>query len=163
FPKSTRKLAINRAQRFVSERLNGEDGLGAIFPAMVNSVVMFDALGYPSNHPERGIARTSVEKLLVVKNEQAYCQPLASPLRDPALAAHALLEVGGAEAEDRARRCLEWLRPLQVLDTVGDWASRRPDVQPGGWAFQYANPHYPDTDDTAVVVMAMDRAEKHIP
>jgi squalene-hopene/tetraprenyl-beta-curcumene cyclase len=163
FPKSTRKLAINRAQRFVSQRLNGEDGLGAIFPAMVNSVVMFDALGYPETDPERSIARTSVEKLLVVKDDEAYCQPCVSPVWDTALAAHALLEVGGAEAEDRARRCLEWLRPLQVLDTVGDWASRRPDVQPGGWAFQYANPHYPDTDDTAVVVMAMDRAEKHIP
>jgi squalene-hopene/tetraprenyl-beta-curcumene cyclase len=52
------------------------------------------------------------------------------------------------------------LKPLQVLDVVGDWAEQRPDVPPGGWAFQYANPHYPDLDDTAVVAMAMDRADK---
>ena len=55
---------------------------------------------------------------------------------------------------------LAWLRPKQVLDVKGDWAERRPDVRPGGWAFQYANPHYPDVDDTAVVVMAMDRMRR---
>jgi len=82
---------------------------------------------------------------------------------DTALAAHTLLEVGGAEAEACARRGLDWLKPLQVLDTVGDWAATRPNVRPGGWAFQYANPYYPDVDDTAVVVMAIDRAMRHIP
>jgi squalene-hopene/tetraprenyl-beta-curcumene cyclase len=55
-------------------------------------------------------------------------------------------------------RGLQWLRPLQILDVRGDWISRRPDVRPGGWAFQYANPHYPDIDDTPVVAMAMHRA-----
>ena len=58
------------------------------------------------------------------------------------------------------RAALEWLKPLQILDVKGDWAAQRPDVRPGGWAFQYANPHYPDTDDTAVVAMAMDRADR---
>jgi squalene-hopene/tetraprenyl-beta-curcumene cyclase len=163
FPKMTRKLAIERARCFVTERLNGDDGLGAIFPAMANSVLMFDALGYPVDHPDRVIARSSLEKLLVVKDDEAYCQPCLSPVWDTALAAHALLEVGGAEAETCAQHGLDWLKPLQVLDTVGDWAATRPNVRPGGWAFQYANPHYPDLDDTAVVVMAMDRAMKHIP
>jgi squalene-hopene/tetraprenyl-beta-curcumene cyclase len=55
---------------------------------------------------------------------------------------------------------LDWLKPLQVLDVVGDWVDQSPGVRPGGWAFQYANPHYPDLDDTAVVVMAMDRADR---
>ncbi len=59
-------------------------------------------------------------------------------------------------------RGLEWLKPLQVLDVKGDWAEERPDVRPGGWAFQYRNAHYPDLDDTAVVVMAMDRARETI-
>jgi squalene-hopene/tetraprenyl-beta-curcumene cyclase len=77
---------------------------------------------------------------------------------DTALACHALLEVGAPEAERAACEGLAWLRPRQVLDVVGDWGARRPDVRPGGWAFQYSNPHYPDLDDTAVVVMAMDRA-----
>jgi squalene-hopene/tetraprenyl-beta-curcumene cyclase len=162
-PRTTRKIAIERARRFVTERLNGEDGLGAIFPAMANSVLMFDALGYPADHPDLVIARSSLEKLLVVKEDEAYCQPCLSPVWDTALATHALLEVGGSDADTCAQRGLEWLKPLQVLDTVGDWAASRPNVRPGGWAFQYANPHYPDVDDTAVVVMAMDRAAKHIP
>ena len=99
----------------------------------------------------------------MIKEDEAYCQPCLSPVWDTALAAHALLEVGGEECERRTLASLEWLSPLQVLDTVGDWASTRPDVRPGGWAFQYANPHYPDLDDTAVVVMAMDRAPARIP
>ena len=82
-----------------TERLNGEDGLGAIFPAMANSVMMFDVLGYPEDHPRRAIARKSVEKLLVVHEHEAYCQPCVSPIWDTGLACHALLEVGG----DRAR------------------------------------------------------------
>ena len=72
---------------FVTERLNGEDGLGAIYPAMANSVMMFDALGYPQDHPHRAIARASVEKLLVVKDDEAYCQPCVSPVWDTALVA----------------------------------------------------------------------------
>ena len=58
---------------------------------------------------------------------------------------------------------LQWLLPRQVLDVKGDWSAARPQVRPGGWAFQYANPHYPDLDDTAVVVMAMDRMRKRPP
>jgi squalene-hopene/tetraprenyl-beta-curcumene cyclase len=73
-----------------------------------------------------------------------------------------MFEAGGDEAEAAANRALEWLKPLQVLDVKGDWAEIRPDVRPGGWAFQYNNAHYPDVDDTAVVLMAMDRAkDKH--
>ena len=144
---------------WVVERLNGEDGLGAIFPAMANSVMMFDALGYPPDHPQRAIARRSIEKLLVVHPHEAYCQPCVSPIWDTGLACHALLETGDDEAMRRVAKGLEWLAPMQVLDVKGDWIARRPDVRPGGWAFQYANPHYPDVDDTAVVVMAMDRAQ----
>jgi squalene-hopene/tetraprenyl-beta-curcumene cyclase len=159
FPRRTRRLAIDRAVAFVTERLNGEDGLGAIFPAMANSVMMFDVLGYPKDHPQAAIARASIEQLLAVKDDEAYCQPCLSPVWDTALTCHALLEAGGTDAVAQAERGLEWLVPLQVLDVAGDWSVQRPHVRPGGWAFQYANPHYPDLDDTAVVVMAMDRAQ----
>jgi squalene-hopene/tetraprenyl-beta-curcumene cyclase len=148
FPSATRKRAIGKAAAFVRERLNGEDGLGAIFPAMANSVMMFDALGIGPDHPDRAIARKSIDKLLVVKPGEAYCQPCVSPVWDTALAAHALLETGHADNIDSAQRGLDWLLPLQVLDVKGDWAFKRPDVRPGGWPFQYANPHYPDLDDT---------------
>jgi len=158
WPKRTRARAVDACVAFVTERLNGEDGLGAIYPAMANSVMMFDCLGYPEDHPARAVARRSVEKLLVVKDDEAYCQPCVSPVWDTALAAHAMLEAGGEEAEARAAAGLAWLKPLQVLDVKGDWAEEKPDVRPGGWAFQYNNAHYPDLDDTAVVVMAMDRA-----
>jgi squalene-hopene/tetraprenyl-beta-curcumene cyclase len=160
FPRATRKRAIDKAVAFVRERLNGEDGLGAIFPAMANSVMMFDALGVGPGNPERAIARKSIDKLLVVKDGEAYCQPCVSPVWDTALAAHALLETGNAGNINSAQRGLDWLLPLQVLDVKGDWAFKRPDVRPGGWPFQYANPHYPDLDDTAVIVVAMARAQK---
>jgi squalene-hopene/tetraprenyl-beta-curcumene cyclase len=157
-PEQARAHAIYEAEEFVTERLNGENGLGAIFPAMVNSLLMLDALGRTESDPRVKQARASIEKLLVIKEDEAYCQPCVSPVWDTALTAQALLEVGGADCESRTRAALDWLKPLQVLDTMGDWSAARPDVRPGGWAFQYANPHYPDLDDTAVVVMAMDRA-----
>ncbi len=159
WPRRLRNRAIRLCEEWVIERLNGEDGLGAIYPAMANSVMMFAALGYAEDHPHRAIARKSVENLLVVKDEEIYCQPCVSPVWDTALAAHAMLEVGSDEAVARAHKALDWLKPLQVLDVAGDWADQRPQVPPGGWAFQYNNAHYPDLDDTAVVVMAMDRAE----
>jgi squalene-hopene/tetraprenyl-beta-curcumene cyclase len=158
FPDRWRKRAIDRALAWVSEHLNGEDGLGAIFPAMANSLMMLDALGYPESHPQRAIARRSIEKLLVRHEHEAYCQPCVSPIWDTALTCHALLEAGGDAALKQVREGLEWLAPRQILDVRGDWAARRPHIRPGGWAFQYANPHYPDVDDTAVVVMAMERA-----
>jgi len=159
FPKPTRQRAIDGAVAWTIEHLNGEEGLGAIFPAMANSVMMFAVLGYPEDHPHRAIARKSVEKLLVVHEDEAYCQPCVSPVWDTGLACHVLLEVGGERTVAQVKRGLDWLVPKQVLDVRGDWIARRPDIRPGGWAFQYANPHYPDVDDTAVVAMAMDRVQ----
>ncbi|MGA8169605.1 MAG: squalene--hopene cyclase [Methylocystis sp.] len=157
FPKSTRERSIALAESWTTERLNGVDGLGAIFPAMVNSLLMYDVLGVPASDERVKSARESIERLLVVHGDEAYCQPCVSPVWDTSLVAHALLEAGGDEARARVKKALDWLAPLQILDVKGDWAAARPDVAPGGWAFQYANPHYPDVDDTAVVVTAMDR------
>ncbi len=99
----------------------------------------------------------AIDKLLVVDDEEAYCQPCVSPVWDTGLACHALMEAGGEETVPRVRAALDWLKPLQVTDVAGDWSVQRPHVRPGGWAFQYANAYYPDVDDTAVVAMAMDR------
>ncbi len=152
FPKATRQSAIDKAVAFVTERLNGEDGLGAIYPAMANSVMMFDTLGYPPDHPAAAIAWQSVRKLLVIEEDRAYCQPCLSPVWDTGLAGHALAEAGVSTVA-----ACDWLKPLQIDDVVGDWAVRRPGLRPGGWAFQYNNPHYPDVDDTAVVGMLLHR------
>jgi squalene-hopene/tetraprenyl-beta-curcumene cyclase len=127
---------------------------------MVNSVMMYDVLGYPESHPNRRIARESVERLLVIKDDEAYCQPCVSPVWDTALTCHALAEAGGEDTLKKMEQGLDWLKPRQILDLKGDWAAKAPDVRPGGWAFQYNNAHYPDLDDTAVVVMAMDRARR---
>ncbi|HZL32184.1 MAG TPA: squalene--hopene cyclase [Pseudolabrys sp.] len=156
-PRRLRRRAIDRAVSFVRERLNGQDGLGAIFPAMANSVMMFDVLGHEA---EAAVARGSVERLLVVHDHEAYCQPCVSPVWDTALACHAMLETADEEDIGAACRALDWLLPRQVFDVAGDWSVKGEGVRPGGWAFQYTNPHYPDLDDTAVVVMAMDRARR---
>ena len=157
FPQAMRQRAIDRAVAWVEERLNGEDGLGAIFPGIANSVMMYEALGVPAEDPRRAIARQSIDKLLAVHDNEIFCQPCVSPIWDTALACHAFLEVGGERAVAEAKRGLEWLVPKQILDLRGDWIAQRPNVRPGGWAFQYANAHYPDVDDTAVVAMALDR------
>jgi squalene-hopene/tetraprenyl-beta-curcumene cyclase len=160
FPKRLRQRAIDSAVAFVEERLNGEDGLGAIFPPMVNAVMMYDVLGYGPEHPPRAITRRGIDKLLVVHEDEAYCQPCVSPIWDTALTCHALAEANDEESLRKADQGLDWLLPKQELELKGDWAVKRPDLRPGGWAFQYANPHYPDLDDTAVVVMAMDRSRR---
>jgi squalene-hopene/tetraprenyl-beta-curcumene cyclase len=161
FSKKLRQRAIDKAVAFVEERLNGEDGLGAIYPPMANTVMMYEVLGFPADYPPRAITRRGIDKLLVIHDDEAYCQPCVSPVWDTSLTAHAMLEAGGDDAFDAAKSGLDWLVPKQVLDVKGDWAVKRPDLRPGGWAFQYNNAHYPDLDDTAVVMMAMDRARKH--
>ncbi|HTZ36988.1 MAG TPA: squalene--hopene cyclase, partial [Stellaceae bacterium] len=158
FPKRRRQRAIDRAVGFVTERLNGEDGLGGILPAMVNSLMMYVALGHPLDHPLCRTATGAIRKLLVRGGSFSYCQPCLSPVWDTVLAAHALMEVGEAEALDPVvERALDWLAGKQELAVVGDWAARRPGLRPGGWAFQYANPHYPDVDDTAAAALALGR------
>ncbi|MFO1027075.1 MAG: squalene--hopene cyclase, partial [Acetobacteraceae bacterium] len=152
FPSAQRQRAVDKAVAFVSERLNGEDGLGAIYPAMANSVMMYHTLGYAPDHPEAATAWASVRKLLVVQEDRAYCQPCLSPVWDTGLAGHAMIEAGIP-----TQTACDWLIPNQINDVVGDWAVRRPGLRPGGWAFQYANPHYPDVDDTAVVGMLLHR------
>lgn len=156
-PKGPRERSIELAVEWTTERLNGFDGLGAIFPSMVNSLLMYDVLGVPEDDERKRQAREAIERLLVVNETEAYCQPCVSPVWDTCLTAHTLLETGDDDAREAAREACEWLAPLQVLDVKGDWAATRPNVRPGGWAFQYGNAYYPDVDDTAVVVTAMDR------
>ena len=160
FPKKLRARAIDSAVAFIEERLNGEDGLGAIYPPMANAVMMYDALGKPADYPPRALTRRALERLLVIGEHEAYCQPCVSPVWDTALSAHAMIEAGSEAAQSSAKQGLDWLKPRQILDLKGDWAVKRPEIRPGGWAFQYNNDYYPDLDDTAVVVMAMDRTRR---
>jgi squalene-hopene/tetraprenyl-beta-curcumene cyclase len=166
-PKRVRQRAIDKAVAFMEERLNGLDGLGAIFPAMANSVMAMECLGYAKDDPKLVIAKESLRRL-VLEDDQGgvMVQPCVSPVWDTGLAAHAMLEVADIRSSDgtlaplakkAAAEANDWLVSKQELDLVGDWADTRPGVRPGGWAFQYANAHYPDVDDTAAVVLAIDR------
>jgi squalene-hopene/tetraprenyl-beta-curcumene cyclase len=154
-----RDEALQKAVDFITERLNGEDGLGGIFPAMANAVMAFDTLCYARDHPDYVTAKKAIDRLLVHRNdEEAYCQPCLSPIWDTSLGMHALLETGEDPGSAAFRKAEDWLLEREITETEGDWRVRRPDLAPGGWAFQYRNAHYPDVDDTAVVAMALDRA-----
>ncbi|RKU04196.1 squalene--hopene cyclase [Burkholderia sp. Nafp2/4-1b] len=173
-PKRLRQRAIRHAQAWCAERMNGEDGLGGIFPPIVYSYQMMDVLGYPDDHPLRRDCENALEKLLVTRPDgSVYCQPCLSPVWDTAWSTMALEQARGVavpeagepedagalhELDDRIARAYDWLAERQVNDLRGDWIENAPaDTQPGGWAFQYANPYYPDIDDTAVVTAMLDR------
>lgn len=157
-PRKTRERATRVAEQWILDRLNGEDGLGAIFPAMVNALEVMTILGYPKDDPRRETAKRALEKLLVVQASSAYCQPCVSPVWDTALASLALQACGDTSATSATTRSLDWLKGEQLLDQPGDWQVNRKGLAGGGWAFQFRNDYYPDLDDTAVVVWAMHQA-----
>jgi squalene-hopene/tetraprenyl-beta-curcumene cyclase len=157
-PRALRERAMRRAEAWILERSNGEDGFGAIFPAMVNALEAMAVRGFARDDPRRVAAKRSLEKLLVVSGSSAYCQPCVSPVWDTALASRALQETGDEAALAASVRALDWLRPRQLLDEPGDWRVRRPGLRGGGWPFQFSNSYYPDLDDTGVVVWAMHQA-----
>lgn len=159
-PSIVRRLALKKAQKWFIERLNGEDGLGAIFPAMVNAHEALACLGYPSDHPYRRTTKKALQKLLVRGEGSAYCQPCVSPVWDAALACLALQEEGSEASKEPILHCLNWLKGRQLLDQPGDWQENHPGLKGGGWAFQFNNPHYPDLDDTAAVAWAMHQSRQ---
>ncbi len=154
-PKTIHHRALKKAEHWMIERLNGFGGLGAIFPAMVNAYEALVCLGYAKDHPYCVTARDAIDRLLVVGNDRAYCQPCISPVWDTSLASLALQECDSAEIKAAETQALDWLNERQLLEEPGDWQEYRPSLPGGGWAFQLQNPHYPDLDDTAVVAFAM--------
>ena len=157
-PEASRRKAIETCIAWVRERQNGLDGLGAIYPAMANTVMMYDCLGFSPTDQCYTTAMKAVDRLVVDTPERSYCQPCFSPVWDTGLSLHALLD-SGVRGESLTKAC-DWLVDKQVLDVVGDWAEWCTGVRPGGWAFQYNNAHYPDVDDSAVVIMALDRVDR---
>ncbi|MCC7136580.1 MAG: squalene--hopene cyclase [Nitrosomonas sp.] len=158
-PSFIRRKALRLAEQWMMERLNGKDGLGAIFPAMVNAYEALAWLGYDYAHPSRQICRKALRNLVVEEGEQAWCQPCVSPVWDTVLTCLALQDGHQNKDSEPIRRALDWLVPLQILDEPGDWRDRHPGLPGGGWAFQYANPHYPDLDDTAAAAWALQQAD----
>ncbi len=160
-PRAVRRIALRRAEQWIVERLNGDSGLGAIFPAMVNAGEALALLGYPYEHPYRKQCREALRLLLVDEGERVWCQPCVSPIWDTVLTCLAMQE--DTEADQKpVRKALDWLIPRQILDAPADWQEEHPGLPGGGWAFQYANPHYPDLDDTAAVVWALQQADPEV-
>lgn len=160
-PMALRRRGIDRAVAWCMARINGEDGLGAIFPPMANFLMVLDSLGYPQEHETRKTVRRSIDLLLTEPTDSGqYCQPCLSPIWDTGLAALAMMEAGEEPDGEGMRPTNEWMVARQITDVKGDWADTRPDAPAGGWAFQYNNDYYPDLDDTAMVAMALDRADR---
>jgi len=163
-PKKAHTLAIAKAKEWIIERLNGEDGLGAICPAMMGAYQALLLLETPEDKDHIVMARKAIDKLLVINEHDAYCQPCLSPVWDTALAALALQEADKNQtpiSQPALTRAYDWLKSKQLSDEPGDWRISKPHLEGGGWAFQFENPHYPDVDDTAVVAFAM--ADSNLP
>jgi squalene-hopene/tetraprenyl-beta-curcumene cyclase len=160
-----RKLALRRAETWLLERLERSDGLGAIYPAMLNAIVALRCLGYPEDHPQVIRARAEFERLGIeqpatpeLPEPTFRMQPAISPVWDTAQAVYALGEAGVPRNDPRLIRAAEWLLAREVRH-LGDWAVKVPGIEPGGWYFEFANEFYPDTDDTAQVLLALKRVE----
>jgi squalene-hopene/tetraprenyl-beta-curcumene cyclase len=157
FPwKPLRRPAIHRARRWLLEHLERSEGLGAIYPAMVNAVLALVALGYPPNHPLTAREREYLAAFEIEEDDTIRVQPCLPPVWDTALAMVALAEAGVAGDHPALVRAARWLLTKQVVGP-GDWQVKDPDAEPAGWAFEFRNDFYPDVDDTAFVLMALQR------
>jgi squalene-hopene/tetraprenyl-beta-curcumene cyclase len=155
-PRPLRRRAIETARLWLEERLGVPGGLGGIYPAMANSILAMRLLGYPDDHPLVLGQIKEIEALAVEHDDMLHYQPCPSPVWDTALAVNALVESDMPPDHPALRRASDWMIARQVF-VPGDWQVKRPHVQPGGWAFQYDNDFYPDLDDTAMVVMALEK------
>jgi squalene-hopene/tetraprenyl-beta-curcumene cyclase len=123
---------------------------------MANSILALRLLGYPDDHPLILGQLKEIDALAVERGDELYYQPCPSPIWDTSLAANALIESDLPVDHPALVKAAEWMLGKQIL-SVGDWQVKRPHVQPGGWAFQYGNDFYPDLDDTAMVLMALEK------
>jgi len=153
--KSVRRKAVERCKDWMLERLQDSDGLGAIYPPMMYSVMALDVLGYAEDHPLRLEALRQFNSLMVDEGERFFFQPCFSPIWDTALACYALAHTDAANPS--LRKAADWLLSREIR-RKGDWSVKRPDTEPSGWAFEYSNAFYPDIDDTAMVMLALSQA-----
>ena len=156
-PEFVRRYSIRKCEQWFLDRMNDEHGIGGIFPAMVNVYESLVVLGYPKDHPTRKMARQAIDNLLTERNNTIYCQPSLSPIWDTALVSQALIETENNKPSIEVKNALDWLKDQQLSNEPGDWRIQKPELDGGGWAFQYSNYYYPDLDDTSMVAWAMQR------
>ncbi|HWE38367.1 MAG TPA: squalene--hopene cyclase [Isosphaeraceae bacterium] len=155
-PAWLRKPGISAAHRWMLEHFEDSDGLGAIFPPMISTVIALDCLGYDRDSTLVRWALNHLEDLCIEEGETIRLQPCVSPVWDTAIATIALADAKLPDFHPALLRAARWLLRNEVR-TPGDWQKRRPGVEPGGWFFQFQNAKYPDIDDTAMVLLALHR------
>ena len=155
-PQRVRGAAIRQAEKWVLDRTRHTEGLGAIYPAMMYFIMSLDALNYPADHPDRVEAIRHFESLLIETGDRFIFQPCLPPVWDTAICAFALGEAGHGD-DSRMTAAADWLISKEVR-RKGDWSVKRPGTEPSGWAFEFANEFYPDIDDTAMVLLALQHA-----
>ncbi len=156
FPlKTARRAAVKKAEKWMTERFEASGGLGAILPAMLNSVMALRVLGYADDHPliAEGLRELDALEIYDPADDSVRIQPCHSPVWDTAISAYALLQAGVGPENDFIRKAVEWLLSKEVK-RPGDWHIKNP-APPGGWYFEFANEFYPDVDDTIMVMMAL--------
>lgn len=153
-----RRKALRVAEEWTRRRLAMSDGLGAIFPAIVNTVFAFRCLGYSPDDPAIRSQLEALEKLEVDLGDALKIQPALSPVWDTAQAAGILAATGLDPDHEALRRAAEWLLAKEVRHP-GDWQRKNGRGEVSGWYFEYANEFYPDCDDTAMVLTALARLE----
>jgi squalene-hopene/tetraprenyl-beta-curcumene cyclase len=160
-----RYLALRKAERWMLERFEKSDGLGAIYPGILNSIVALRCLGYSTDDPQVIRALSEFEKLgidepgIADHSEPTFrMQPCMSPVWDTALAMFALGESGVPKDDPRMLKAADWILSKEVR-AKGDWAVKVPNVAPGGWYFEFNNEFYPDVDDSAMVLLGLDKVE----
>jgi squalene-hopene/tetraprenyl-beta-curcumene cyclase len=155
-PASARRFGLRAAHRWIVDHMENTDGLGAIFPPMIYSVVALKCLGYDDNSPLVRWALAKLEELLIEEDGSVRVQPCLSPVWDTAISTIALADSGLPDFHPALLRSVRWMLDKEVR-RPGDWHVRRPGVEPTGWYFQFQNELYPDIDDTAMVVLALAR------
>ena len=157
-----RTIAIKKAERWMLERFEKSDGLGAIYPAMLNSIVALRCLDYSLDDPQLIRAMDEFEKLGIDCPEGTpdypiptfRMQPCFPPVWDTAQAMYALGEAGVRRDDQRMLKAADWILSKEVRQK-GDWAEKVKNVEPGGWYFEFNNEFYPDIDDTGQVLLAL--------
>jgi squalene-hopene/tetraprenyl-beta-curcumene cyclase len=150
-----RRTALKRAEQWMIERFEGSDGLAAIFPGMLNSLIALKALGYPDDHPQVVRATHELRKLEHETADSVRIEPCFSPVWDTAIAAICLHESGISENHPSLKKAAEWLMEREIR-FCGDWIHKNPtNVEPSGWVFEFNNKWNPDVDDTVMVLLAL--------
>lgn len=149
-----RAAAVGRAADWMLQHFEDSDGVGAIFPPMIYTVIALRCLGYRDEAPEMQYALKQLDDLMIEEGDTIRLQPCVSPVWDTALTLNALADAGMPGTDRTVTKAVDWLLAKEVRRR-GDWSLASPNLEPAGWFFEYRNAFYPDTDDTAMVLMAL--------